>query len=117
VTLQEAFCARYHCSASEFPERAFRLCLYSHAVPVAQVLCKVTPGFFRDDRRLIEQLGLGQNMEEVRASLSDFQYVNRARPHWLRTGLKIRLSGRKVRQLAATVLEAKDGRHSTQAVA
>ena len=110
VTFQETFCARYHCPASEFPERAFRLCLFSHAIPLALVLCRVAPPFFREDRRLIEQLGLDQNMEEVGASLSDFQYVNRARPHWLRTGLKIRLSGRKVRELATTVLEAKDER-------
>ena len=104
VTFEEAFCARYRCPAARFPDRAFRLCLYSHAVPLALVLRKLSPSFFREDFQLIQQVGLDQDLEEVDAALSDFQYVNRARRHWLRTGLKIRLSGRKVRALAGDLL-------------
>jgi len=104
VTFQEAFCARYRCPAAQFPDRAFRRCLYPHAVPLALVLRRLAPAFFREDLQLIQQLGLDQDLEEVDAALSDFQYVNRARRHWLRTGLKIRLSGRRVRELAADLL-------------
>ena len=73
-------------------------------MPFAPVLRKLTPTFFREDLQLIQQLGLDQDLEEVDAALSDFHYVNRARRHWLRTGLKIRLSGRRVRELAAELL-------------
>jgi len=104
VTFQEAFCARFHCPAAQFHERAFRRCLYSHAVPIAPVLRRLAPAFFREDLQLIQQIGLDRDLEEVDAALSDFQYVNRARQHWLRTGLKIRLSGRRVRELAADLL-------------
>jgi hypothetical protein len=104
VTFQEAFCARYGCTPDEFPDRVFRCCLYGHAVPLALVLRRLSPAFFRADLELIQQLGLNRDLEEVDATLSDFQYVNRARKHWLRTGLKIRLSGQKVRNLAAELL-------------
>ncbi len=104
MTIQEAFCARHQCSVARFPERAFRLCLYSHAVPIAMVLGRLNPALFREDRQVIEQFGLARDLEEVDAALSDFQYVNQARPHWLRTGLKVRLSGRKLRMLAVSLL-------------
>jgi hypothetical protein len=71
---------------------------------MALVLRKLAPAFFREDLQLIQQLGLDRDLEEVDAALNDFQYVNRARRHWLRTGLKIRLSGRKARELAADLL-------------
>ena len=71
---------------------------------VALVLRRLSPAFFREDLQLIQQIGMDKDLEEVDATLSDFQYVNRARRHWLRTGLKVRLSGRKVRELAADLL-------------
>jgi hypothetical protein len=117
MALREAYCAHRRCPVVEFPDRAFRECLYGHAVPVAFVLRRLNPGFFREDLQLIDQLSLARDLEEVDAALSDFHYVNQARPHWLRTGLKIRLSGRKARELAASLLGESDRRHSTQAVA
>ena len=71
---------------------------------VAPVLRWLSPALFQEDRQVVHQLGLCRDLEEVDAALSDFQYVNRARRHWLRTGLKIRLSGRKSRALAAELL-------------
>ena len=68
------------------------------------MLRRLSPAFFREDLQLIQQVGLDKDLEEVDAALSDFRYVNRARQHWLRTGLKVRLSGRKVRELAAELL-------------
>jgi hypothetical protein len=57
---------------------------------------------------VIQQVGLARDLEEVDAALSDFHYVNHAHRHWLRTGLKMRISGRKVRMLAASLLEASE---------
>jgi hypothetical protein len=117
MTIQEAFCARHQCPVAQFPQRVFRLCLYSHAVPVALVLGKLNPGLFREDRQVIEQLGLARDLEEVDAALSDFQYVNQARPHWLRTGFKVRLSGRKLRMLAVSLLGKEARLRATSAMA
>lgn len=106
MTVAEAFCARQNCPPTQYQERAFRLCLYTHAVPVAFVLYRLSSKLFREDRDVIQQVGLAHDLEEVDAALSDFHYINHARRHWLRTGLKIRISGRKVRLLAASLLEA-----------
>jgi hypothetical protein len=104
VTFREAFCARYHCTAAEFPGRAFRRMLYPHAAVLAPLLHRLSPSFFKEDLLVIHQLGLNRNLEEVDATLSDFQYTNRAQRHWLRTGWKVRLSGRKARRFAAELL-------------
>jgi hypothetical protein len=57
---------------------------------------------------LIQQLALARDLEEVEANLRDFQYVNVARRHWLRTGLKVRVSGRRVATLARAVLAGQE---------
>jgi hypothetical protein len=105
MTVAEAFCARQKCPPAHYPDRAFRQCLYTHATPVALLLRSLSPRLFHEDQQVIHQVGLAHNLEEVDAVLSDFQYVNTTRRHWLRTGLKIRISGRKLRLLAASVLE------------
>ena len=99
-TLQDTFCERQDCTAAQFENQIFWRCLYPHAVPLAWVLKKLNPSFFMDDRTLIQQLGFDRDLDEVDANLRDFQYVNNARRHWLRTGLKIRVSGRRVASLA-----------------
>jgi len=102
-TFQEIFCRSQKCDPSDFRDRVFWRCLYRHAIPLAYVLKKLTPDFFIDDHTLIQQVALDRDLEEVEANLKDFQYVNNARRHWLRTGLKVRVSGRKVASLARSV--------------
>jgi hypothetical protein len=99
-TFQELFCESRKCDLSEFRNRVFWCCVYPHAVPLAYVLRRINPYFFADDDTLIQQIALDRDTEEVEANLRDFQYVNNARRHWLRTGLKVRVSGRKVAALA-----------------
>lgn len=114
MTVAEAYCARHHCPPSHFEERVFRECLHSHAAPFGYLLFTLSPKKFREDQLVIQQVGLARTLEEVDAALSDFHYVNHSRPHWLRTSLKIRVSGRKVRMLAAALLELEEReRHAT----
>jgi hypothetical protein len=108
MTVAEAYCARHHCSPSHFEERVFRECLHSHAAPFAALLFRSSPKKFREDQLVIQQVGLARTLEEVDAALSDFQYINHSQRHWLRTGLKIRISGRKLRMLAAALLEMEE---------
>jgi hypothetical protein len=105
MTVAEAFCAHHQCPVSEFQDRVFRQCLHSNAVLFGGLLLILKPKYFREDLLVIQQVGLAQNLEEVDAALSDFHYVNHSRPHWLRTGLKIRISVRKLRMMAVSLLD------------
>ena len=102
-TFQEIFCENRQCDLAEFKDRVFWCCVYRQTVPLAYVLRKLNPAFFADDDTLIRQVALDRDLEEIDANLKDFHYVNRARRHWLRTGLKVRVSGRKVASLARTL--------------
>jgi hypothetical protein len=108
MTVAEAYCARHQCPPSRYEERVFRECLYSHAAPFASFLFTLSPKRFREDRQVIHQVGLARTLDEIDAALSDFHYVNHSRPDWLRTSLKIRVSGRKVRVMATSLLEMEE---------
>jgi hypothetical protein len=105
MTVAEAYCARHHCPSSRFEDRVFRECVHSHAAPLASLLFSLIPKRFHEDRVAIQQVGLARTLEEVDTVLSDFNYINHSRPDWVRTSLKIRISGRKLRLLAASLLE------------
>ena len=94
------FCERYKCSPSEYEERAFRKCLYWHARLLAPVLRLLSPGLFSADFKFINYLGETAGGREASAEALDFQDANRAKPNFLRTGLKIRVSGQKAASLA-----------------
>ena len=57
-------------------------------------------------RRAIEQFGIAHTLEQVRSTLEDLAYVNRTNRHWLRTGLNIRISGRRLYALAERLARA-----------
>lgn len=102
-TLRETFCQHHKCAPADFERKVFWRCLYRHAVPLASVLRALDPAFFEEDATMIRQVGFATDLREVDASLKDYHYVNHARRHWLRTGLRIRVSGRRVRHLAEQV--------------
>ena len=101
---QYLFCERFHCPRSEFEERAFRECLYSHAKLVAPVLRKLKPDFFAEDFRFIRYLGEATDSREMKACAADFQDANFARRSFLRTTLRIRVSGRKAARFAKRLI-------------
>ena len=108
MTVAEAYCARHHCPPSRFEERVFRECLHSHAAPFASLLFRLSPKRFREDQLVIQQVGLARTLEEVDAALSDFQYINHSQPHWLRTSLRFRVSGRRLRTMAESLLDTEE---------
>jgi hypothetical protein len=94
------YCERYACDPDRFSATVFRRCLYRHALPVALLLGELRAPIFAEDRRAIEQFGIAHTLEQVRSILGDLAYVNRTNRHWLRTGLSIRISGRRLYALA-----------------
>ena len=97
------FCQRFHCPAAEYEKRAFLKCLPWHARFIAPVLHTLNPACFELDFRFIRDLGATTGWRDVNFEVASFQDVNRARRSLLRTGLRIRVSGRRAAQLAERI--------------
>jgi len=97
---QEAFCKARKCSPARFEQSLFWRCVYPHAIPLAFLIRIVAPSFFRDDGVFIQHLASDIDLAEVDADIDRFEYGNRIRKHWLRTGLRIRMCGVKAMAVA-----------------
>ncbi len=105
-TFRTAFCQRAHCDDSRYERALFWRGLYRHAIPFAFLIRMVAPRFFRDDFDFIRYLASDATMEEVNEDIDRFEYGNRVRRHWFRTGLRIHLNPVRVAALASSVLRA-----------
>jgi hypothetical protein len=56
--------------------------------------------FFHEDLKLMRELGMAIDWREANTEILAFQDTNRERRNFLRTALKIRVSGRKAANLA-----------------
>ncbi len=94
------YCDRFQCPPQNYEKRAFAKCLYWHAKPLALVLQKLEPSLFQRDYAFIRYLGEAPDIREAMAAASSFRNANHANQSFLRTGLRIRVSGRKAVKLA-----------------
>ena len=105
------FCEKFGCSLAAYEERAFRKCLYRHARFLAPVIRKISPDYFLEDFKFIRYLGESLGVRDAMVDIRNYSDVNRRNAEFLRTGLKIRVSGQKanrlVRQLFQQAQEAK----------
>ena len=98
------FCRHTGSSDSAFERSLFWRGLYWHAIPFAFLIRLVAPRFFRDDFDFIRYLGDDASMVEVNEDIDRFEYGNRVRRHWLRTGLRLHLSPARIAALASNCL-------------
>lgn len=105
TSLRTAFCRYAHCEDSAFERVLFWRGLYRHAIPFAVVIRIFAPGFFRDDLDFIRYLAGDGSMEEVNEDIDRFEYGNRVRRHWLRTGLRIHLNPTRIAVMASSCLK------------
>lgn len=101
-----AYCQRAHCEEASFEGMVFWRGLYWHALPFALVIRLFSRKFFRDDLELIRHVGADHSLEEVAEDVERFEYGNRVRSHWLRTGFRIHMSPGRIRALAAKCLKS-----------
>jgi hypothetical protein len=101
ASFQEAFCKRFGCRPEQFARRAFRRCLYWHARLVAPVIGLLRPSFFTPDLDFIARVGQTGSWMEFTGELNDFNYTNRHGRGGMRSSLRLRVSGRRTRRLAA----------------
>ncbi|MCX6930173.1 MAG: hypothetical protein NT154_44235 [Verrucomicrobia bacterium] len=99
-------CQRFNYPPSEYEERVFRKCLYWQGRLLASVVRKLKPDFFVQDFRFIRYLGESTGLREVGVDLLNFRAANIGKPSFWRTGLKIRVSGRKASKLAQELFTA-----------
>ena len=97
---QSLFCQRFNCAPSDYEVKAFRKCLYWHARFLAPVVRGLMPDFFAEDFKFIRHLGDSTSLREAVVDLLNFRDANKSNPSFWRTGLKIRVSGRKASSLA-----------------
>ena len=99
-TFKQAFCERYRCVESQYLRRAFTKCLFRRALPIAPFLLTLWPEFFRVDLDAIERIGAAQSWQELNSELNAFSYNSRLRSRPLRSQLRLRISGNRIRRLA-----------------
>jgi hypothetical protein len=107
--LRTLFCEQMSCPPAEYEERIFRACLYRHAAFVAKIARGLTTRLFQTDFMMLRYLGHATSPQAVTAELNAFKNGNRNRFSFIRTALKLRVSGRRVIRLAETVFSR--GRH------
>lgn len=104
--LKSLFCEQLRCPFERYEELAFRQCLPWHARLLAPLVRTLSPHFFTEDFRFIHYLGAATGWREVNSEVISFQDVNHAKRGFLRTNLRIRVSGRKASALAERVFSA-----------
>jgi hypothetical protein len=100
-SVQAAFCKHFGCAPEQFTRRAFRHCVYWHARLLAPVIGLLRPSFFGPDLDFIARVGQTGSWAEFTGELHDFNYTNRHGRAGPRGSLRLRVSGRRVRRLAA----------------
>jgi hypothetical protein len=105
--LKALFCERFKCPPSEYEVRALKRCLYWHARLLGPFVRLLNAKFFLEDLQLIRALGAATHWRDARGEILTFQDANRTSMRLLRTGLKIRVSGRKATDLAKQLFSEK----------
>ena len=102
--LKTLFCERYACPPEQYADQALKKCLYWHARLVTPVVRRLSPRFFADDLRFIQELGLTSDWRAARSEVLAFQDENRATGGLWRNRLRLRVSGRKAAAMAERLL-------------
>jgi hypothetical protein len=99
LPFKSLFCEKFGCPPEGYEERAFRKCLYWHARFLAPVIRKISPDFFFEDFKFIRYLGDSSGVRDAGVDIRNYGDVNRRKLEFLRTSLKIRVSGQKASRL------------------
>lgn len=100
-TFAEAYCTCTGCPPDKFSQRIFWRTLHWHALPLAPFL--LLGDYFESDRGLIAACGRASRMHEVFDEVRDFPY-HPQNSSWLHRHANLRVSTRRLRDLAAHYL-------------
>ena len=102
-TFFERYCEVYHCSFQEFGESVFRQCLPPAAAGWARWLRPVSGSTFKTDFELIERVAGLTSADDVHSEVEWFRYQHPP-AGLLRGTLRVRISGRRLLKLSASLL-------------
>jgi hypothetical protein len=105
-SFRSLFCEAYGCAPDEFEQRLFQRCLYRPIVPVAWIILRVSPAFFREDLVFLREVGAATSRSEVVGELNRFYGRNIRDRNWLRKQLAIRVSAKRVLRVYRSLLRA-----------
>lgn len=106
-TFSKLYCERQGCAVLEFRGKVFWLTLHWYAVPLAPLL--MIGRHFESDRALIAVCGRASRMRQVFEAIADYS-GNKYNDGWLRRQVKLRVSTRRLRRLAARYLPDRKAR-------
>lgn len=107
-SFKHAVCAKFGCQPEGYVMAVFWHCLYTHARRPVRVLYFFWPKLFADDVDLIQALGKHDSCAGIRREMEVHRY------HYpptgiVREGLRLRVSGKKLAELAKELLPRKPG--------
>ncbi len=110
ITFAEKFCAQRHLAPEKYEAAVLRLTLHAPARVLRPVLALV-PDYFVADREFVRGVGRIRLLREFEGEAFDYAHdpLNRG---WLRRGLRLRVSTRKMRRLVWATLRDEAERKS-----
>jgi hypothetical protein len=104
MTFSQAWQRAYPQSAADFEKDVLWRALYPHARIFASIMWRLWPAYFQRDLELIRRLVTVTSTEEVRFEVDNFRYQH---PEFglFRQGLRLRLSGKRLLNLARKVMK------------
>ncbi|HVY70089.1 MAG TPA: hypothetical protein VHH73_09180 [Verrucomicrobiae bacterium] len=103
-TLQQRYCEQTGCPPGQFEEKIFNECLPPSAMPLARLVRRFRPHFFQSDFLAIRYCGEATSFQAIRSEIDSFAQENRDRGGFLRRNLKLRISGRRLMDVARQLL-------------
>ena len=103
------FCSHFGCPEADYETVALHKMIHRRWLPVAAVIMKMKPSFFRTDLQIIRQLGLVTSRANLLAEVQDLRsdYGRRKDFGFVRRRLRLRLSGERILRLAGILLRSK----------
>ena len=99
TNFKTAFCSTYRCGPEDFEAAVFRRALFRHALLVAWWCRWRKPDFFREDLDFIHEVGALTDPDLFRQEVNYFYGRNLRDKGWLRTLLRIRVSGKRLMRI------------------
>lgn len=97
-------CHRFGVPPERYVQEVFRRCVFPWTLPLARLLWRLRPAYFRQDLELIESVADCTSVSEVRAEVNSFRAYYRPKG-FARRVLHLRVSGHRLVRLAAQVFQ------------
>ena len=103
-SFRELCCEKLGCELSAFEDKLFWRSLHLHSIPIALLIYRRNPMFFREDFEFLHEIGAVQDPETFKTELNRFHGRNVRDKNFLRRTFSIRISGKRLIRFKNQVL-------------